>query len=228
MEKTMYPLLKIYLESFDFTVKAEVNDIDIMALKDDLIILVEMKTTLSTTLMAQGVKRHALSDHVYCAIPKPSHSVRKSKVFKDKLLLLKHLELGLLFVDVDNDSVETILDPKTYNPRRKKKQRRALLKEFENRKTTYNVGGSTQTKIITAYRELALLALDYVKDEPQSTKALRDYTDNKKVVSILQKNYYGWFTRVSHGVYGITEQGKLALIQYKDVINELKSSINKA
>lgn len=227
MEKTMYPLLKTYLESFDFTVKAEVNDIDIMAIKDDLIILVEMKTTLSTTLMAQGVKRHALSDHVYCAIPKPTHNVRKSKSFKDKVLLLKHLELGLLYVDIDNATVETILDPKPPSVRHKKKRRQALLKEFENRKTAYNVGGSTQTKIITAYRELALLALDYVKDDPQSTKALRDYTQNKKVVSILQKNYYGWFTRVSRGVYGITEQGKFDLIHYKNIIDELKTHNNK-
>lgn len=225
MEKTMYPLLKAYLESFDFTVKAEVKDVDIMAFKDDLILLVEMKSTLNTTLIAQGIKRRAISDYVYCAIPKPTHAVRKSKLFKDKLLILKNLELGLIFVDLDYKHVETILDPKTYTVRHKKKQRRALLKEFQNRKTTYNIGGSTRTKIITAYRELALLALDFLRDEPRTTKALRDYTQNKKVVSLLQKNYYGWFTRVSHGVYGITEHGKTALDTYNTIIFELKSTI---
>ncbi len=224
MEKTMYPLLKSYLESLNFSVKAEVHDVDIMAVKDELILLVEMKTTLNTALMAQGVKRQAISDYVYCAIPKPTYGIRKSKVFKDKLVLLKHLELGLLFVDIENNCVETILDPKTPSVRHKKKRRLALLKEFQTRKTTYNIGGSTQTKIITAYREIALLALTFLKDGPQSTKALRLYTQNKKVVSILQKNYYGWFTRVSHGVYGITEEGKSALTDYKHVINELKKT----
>jgi hypothetical protein len=226
MESTMYPLLKAYLESFDFTVKAEVNDVDIMAVKNDLIVLVEMKTSLNFSLMAQGIKRNKISDYVYCAIPKPTPKVYKSKAFKNKMLILKRLELGLLFVDIENKHIETILDPKTYTSRRKKKQRRALLKEFQARQTTYNIGGSTQTKIITAYRELALLALDFLRTEPQSTKALRTYTQNKKVVSILQKNYYGWFTRVSHGVYGITDQGKIALDTYHTVIQTLKNVNN--
>ncbi len=221
----MYPLLKAYLESFDYTVKAEVNEVDIMAFKDELILLIEMKHTLNTRLIAQGVKRRTISDNVYCAIPKPTHTVQQSKLFKDKLLILKSLELGLIFVDVNRKQVETILDPKPYTVRHKKKQQRALLKEFHSRKTTFNTGGTNRTKIITAYRELALLALDFVKEEPQNTKAIRDYTHNKKVVSLLQKNYYGWFKRISHGVYGITEQGKTALNTYSTVICELRKTI---
>lgn len=227
MEKTMYPILKTYLESLGFTVKAEVHDVDIMAVKDNIILLVEMKTSLNTSLIAQGIKRNALSDYVYCAIPKPTVNVRKSKGFKDKLLILKNVELGLLFVDINQTSVEAILDPKTYTVRHKKKQREGLLKEFQTRRTTYNVGGSTRTKIITAYRELALIALDFIKDDPKSTKALRDYTQSKKIVSILQKNYYGWFTRIKHGVYGITEQGKTALDTYHSVIQTLKTTIKE-
>ena len=83
------------------------------------------------------------------------------------------------------------------------------------------------TKIITAYRELALLALDYMEDQQRSTKELREYTQGKKIVDILQKNYYGWFRRVSRGVYEITTAGEQALSDYREVVAILKKEIMK-
>ena len=222
LEKEMFVLLKEYLESFDFTVKAEVKDADIMALKDEMILIIEMKTALNTTLMAQGIKRNAISDVVYLAVPRPSNKVLRSKLFKDKCKILRHLELGLILVDASKDDVEVILDPKQYQVKKQKKKRQALLKEFAERRTAYNIGGVNKTKIVTAYRELALLALEYMTYEPKSTKELREYTKTKKIVDILQRNYYGWFERVERGVYQITELGKKALKDYKEILIELK------
>jgi hypothetical protein len=222
MEKEMFLIIKQYLESLEFTVKAEVNDVDIMAVKDETVLLVEMKSSLNTTLMAQGIKRNKISDTVYLAIPRPSIKVIRSKLFKDKCLILRHLELGLVLVDVKKEQVDVILDPSNYHVKRQKKKRAKLLKEFQMRKTASNIGGVNQTKIVTAYRELALLALDYMKDQERTTKELREYTKRKKIVDILQKNYYGWFERVDRGVYKITVEGQNALHTYDHILRELK------
>jgi hypothetical protein len=222
MEKEMFLIIKEYLEALGFSVKAEVKDVDIMAVREDTILLVEMKNSFNTTLMAQGIKRNKISEIVYLAIPRPSTKVLRSKLFKDKCLILRHLELGLLLVDAKKEEVEVILDPVQYQVRKNKKKRKQLLKEFQTRKTAYNVGGVNKTKIVTAYRELALLALLYMKDQERSTKELREYTKRKKIVDILQKNYYGWFERVERGVYKITDKGQAALKTYEHILIELK------
>ena len=225
MEKAQYPILKSHFESNGYKVKAEINDIDVTALKDDLLILIEMKTSLNVPLIAQGIRRRPLGDSVYLSIPKPSDKVLKSERFKDKCLILKELELGLILVDLKYGMVNILFDPKNRSTKNPKKQRQGLLKEFNARRTDFNTGGSNKTKIITAYRELALLALDYMEDQQRSTKELREYTQGKKIVDILQKNYYGWFRRVSRGVYEITTAGEQALSDYREVVAILKKEI---
>ena len=222
MEKEMFPILKEYLESQAYEVKAEILNADIVAKKEDIIIVVEMKTTFSTKLIYQGLKRCHISDYVYLAIPKPSERVLKSSSFKEKKTIVRRLELGLILVDIKHQSLDVLLDPRTYHFKKNKKKRRRLLKEFNLRQTSLNVGGVTKTKIITAYRELALLTLVALKDGPKSTKYLREYTKRKKVVSLLQKNYDGWFERVSRGVYQLSRDGLKALNTYKEVIQKIK------
>jgi len=224
VERDMFLIIKKYLESQGFIVKAEVKDIDIMAVKEDFVLLVEMKMQLNTNLMAQGIKRSTLNDLVYLAIPRPSSKVLKSKLFKDKCLILKHLALGLLLVDMKKETLEVLLDPKDPQVRKKKKKRNALLKEFHLRKTAYNVGGVSKTKIVTAYKELALIALDFMSESEKTTKELRQYTMNTKIVDLMQKNYYGWFVRVSRGVYDITDEGRKALLTYDEIIKDLRKS----
>jgi hypothetical protein len=227
MEKEMFPILKTAIESQGYEVKAEVLNADLVGKKDDYLIVVEMKTALTTKLIYQGLKRSHISDYVYLAIPKPSQQVLKSSNFKEKQTIVRRLELGLILVDMKAKGVEYILDPTTYHFKKNKKKRRKLLKEFSLRQTSLNVGGVTKTKIITAYRELALLILDALKYESKSTQYLRTYTGRKKVTNILQKNYYGWFERISRGVYTITETGRKALETYHDAIIQIKEIHHK-
>jgi hypothetical protein len=217
----MFPILKDFLESQEYDVKAEIMNADIVAMKDDIILVIEMKTSFSTKLIYQGIKRLHISDYVYLAIPKPSSTVLKSANFKEKKTIVRRLELGLILVDISANSVDVLLDPTTYHFKKNKKKRRRLLKEFSLRKTSVNVGGVTKTKLITAYRELALLALDAMKDGPKTTKYLREYTARKKIVSILQKNYYGWFERVERGTYQLTSIGQDALEEYRDLLEDV-------
>lgn len=226
MEKDQYPILKRRMEGLGYTVKAEINDVDLVAMKDEHVVLIEMKTTLNIPLIAQGVRRNTLGDSVYLSIPKPSDRVLKSSLFKDKCLLLKHLGLGLMLVDLKYGRVSVLFDPGARTVHTRHKKRGRLKEEFHARLSDYNTGGSNRTTIITAYRELALLALDYMKEGPETTKALRAYTQRKKVVDILQKNHYGWFRRVRRGVYGITDAGREALDRYGDVIATLRANMD--
>lgn len=223
MEELMFPVLKKYLINHGFDVKAEILNADIVAKKEDLVIIVEMKTAFSTKLIYQGLKRMHISDYVYLAIPKPTDQVLKSDNFKEKKTIVRRLEMGLILVDTMNDEVEVLLDPETYHFHKDKKKKRALLKEFNLRSTSMNIGGVNRTKLMTAYKELSLLILDALSDGQKTTKFLREYTNRKKVVSILQKNYYGWFCRVERGVYGITHEGEKACITYMDALILIKN-----
>lgn len=223
-EEQIYPTVKVYLESLGFVVKAEIGNVDVMAIKDDLVIAVEMKTSFTTRLIYQGLKRMHTFDYVYLAIPKPTGKVLKSSGYKEKKTIVRRLELGLLLIDPDKGLVDVVLDPGPYRVQRHKKKRVKLLKEFNTRHTDMNTGGVTGKKIMTAYRELALLVLDALKDGPETTAALRAYTNRKKVVSILQKNHYGWFERVDRGVYRMTDSGRHALKTYREEILVIKAA----
>ncbi|MGE4572744.1 MAG: DUF2161 family putative PD-(D/E)XK-type phosphodiesterase [Candidatus Izemoplasmatales bacterium] len=221
MEKDMFPLLKDFLMNDGYDVKAEVLKADIVAKKDDIILIVEMKSIFSTTLIYQGLKRQHISDYVYLAIEKPSSKVLNSSTFKEKKTIVRRLELGLILVDIKKEMIEVILDPKTYHFKNNKKKRKELYKEFSLRKTSMNTGGVKGVKIMTAYKELALMILDAMKDGPKTSQYLKNYTTRDKTLSILQKNYYGWFERVSRGVYQLSDAGRLAIDEYQDVIKKI-------
>ena len=84
-----------------------------------------------------------------------------------------------------------------------------------------NTGGVKGVKIMTAYKELALMILDAMKDGPKTSQYLKNYTNRDKTLSILQKNYYGWFERVSRGLYQLSDTGRLAIDEYQDVIKKI-------
>ena len=218
----MFPIIKAQLTDMGFEVKAEVDHIDIMAIKDDKTLIVEMKQSLSLRLIYQGIERQKISDYVYLAILKPSETTLNSRTFKEKKTIVKTLGLGLIIVDTNIKQVTFLLDPikpRQYQDTRKKKK---AHQEFLLRKTAMNQGGISQTKIITVYREKALKILDYLKDGEQPLKAIVKYTDDLKTTRILIDNHYGWFKRVSRGIYTLSEEGKEALITYQDVIEALK------
>lgn len=221
LEKDMYKSIKKHLENLGYKVKAEVLDSDITAVKDDFVIIVEMKKTLNTTLMYQGCKRQRISDYVYLAIERPLTKQLRSKTFREKMHLVRRLQLGLIFVNINKGSVETFLDPKNYILKKNNIKKRKLLKEFEQRQTSFNTGGVTKTKIITAYRERAILIAYHLQDTPLAIKDIKVLTNDYKCASILQQNYYSWFDRVGRGIYTLNALGKKELSNYSYVIDEL-------
>lgn len=224
-EIDLYEPIKEYFTLQGYDVYGEVNECDIAAVKEQELILIEMKLTLNIDLLMQATKRQRLTNQVYVAIPKPNISFR-SKKWKDTCHLVRRLELGLIIVSFKEEvaQAETLFHPTSFDRKksmqRSGKKRSDMLKEMEGRLSDFNIGGSSQTKIITAYKEncihIACCLLHYGSLSP---KTLRKMGTGEKTLTILNKNYYGWFNRVSRGMYMINDIGKNEL----DVIPELYS-----
>lgn len=217
------PIKKLY-EEMGFQVKAEVNNADITAVKDKDVVIIEMKTSFTIKLMYQATQRQRITDKVYVAIPKPNYKTYRSKGFKEKMYLLKRLHIGLVLV---GEEAKIEFHPKSFDmtisQRTAKKKRAKHLKEFSDRMGAINTGGTTKTKIMTAYKEQCLLIADALKT-PKSIKELKNELGFEKTSSILQKNYNNWFVRVSRGVYQVTDEGTSALNKYDGYINKIKST----
>ena len=56
-ETNLYQPVKSYLEDSGFVVKAEINQADIVAVKGDYIIIVELKLSISLKLIYQGHRK---------------------------------------------------------------------------------------------------------------------------------------------------------------------------
>lgn len=209
-----------------FDVKGEVKDCDVTAVRDDIIIIVEMKKSLNLDVILQAVQRQKMADYTYIAVPKRAKTMR-TKRWRNICYLLRRLELGLLLVSFRGETfkVERHVKPEPFklNARQnqRKKNRVMLLNEFTNRHGDYNKGGVTGRKIVTAYREMAIhIAVLLKKHGNLSIKQLRELgTDANKTSSILQKNYYSWFERVTRGVYKITDYAVDELKKYKELVS---------
>jgi len=214
LESDMYLPIKEYLEELGYSVKAEVKNIDILAKKDDSILVVEMKKQISLKHLYQGCDRQRMFENVYLAIIDPGYKKRRTKAFKEKLHILHRLRLGLIVVDVLKNRTEVLLDPKEYVYKRNNKKRRLLLEEYSNRKSSLNTGGVTNKKIMTVYREQVIEIGKALIKAPLSIKEIREITSNPKTSRILNDNYYKWFDRVERGIYRLTEFGQNEIKNY--------------
>ena len=226
LEKDLYEPVRDYFKEKGWDVKGEVKYCDVAAVKDDYFLVVEMKTSLNLDVILQASIRQRTADIVYIAVPKKSKAIR-TKRWKNICYLLRRLEIGLLVVDlkIKFPRIEEALKPEPFNRdisrRLSSKRKNMILKEFNARYGDYNTGGVTGEKLVTAYREKALhIAALLEKNERLSIKELRALgTDKKKTAKVLQDNFYGWFRRVSRGVYELDEKGKAEICEFRDIIN---------
>ena len=231
-EEDLYKPVKEYLEDLGYKVNGEVKYCDITAVKEDELVIVELKKNLSVTLLSQAVDRQKTADFVYIAIPKPKKFALNSK-WKDILHLLRRLELGLIFVAVKKRAsiVEVVQEPAPFDRVKSiqinKRKRGLLIKEIEGRHIDLNKGGSKGRKLVTAYRENAVfIACCLQLYGPLSPKKLREIgSDDKKTRGILYDNHYGWFHHLDRGIYGITEEGIRALEQYRELAEFCREQI---
>lgn len=203
---------------------------DIAATKADQLVIVELKRTLNLTLLVQATERQKYTQQVYVAIEEPR---RKGRHFRGAKRLLKRLNLGLVTVRFGKlaASVKFVLEPPVPDEKagrpRANKHRLALLSEMAGRSGDYNVGGSTRTQIVTAYRERAvLIACCMKKLGPQSPAGLRRLDIDAAAGTLLSKNYYSWFERISRGIYDLTPIGVAELAQYPEIVQNAEVIID--
>ncbi len=223
LETELSAPVKAYLESHGYQVNCEVKDCDIVATRGDDLIIVELKTSVNLTLLVQATKRQSISDSVYVAVPAPT---TRNRQWRGTLTVLKRLEIGLLLVEEGAMGmvVSKQFDPIPYQRKKNTRSRRALLTEVADRSGDYNVGGSTKTTLMTAYRENAILiACCLSKLGPSSPKSLRNLGTGDKTTSILSANHYGWFQRVEKGVYELTDQGNVDSRSFKQIYQQAEA-----
>jgi hypothetical protein len=107
------------------------------------------------------------------------------------------------------NNVEVILDPSEYKPRKSKHRRDRLLGEFIRRVGDPNLGGKQKRKgIMTAYRQRALTIAQFLqKQGPSKASVIAQALQEQNARDILYRNVYGWFDRISLGVYEISPRG---------------------
>ena len=228
-ETALYRPVYEFLLAQGYTVRGEVKHCDIAAVKDEELVVVELKRSLSLALLAQAVQRQQLTESVYLAIPRPANLRKWQAQLGDVKRLLRRLALGLLLVSTEpgQPAVEIVLHPLPYTPRPQKKARRAVLEEVARRSADFNTGGSCRRKLVTAYRENAIRIAVCLERGPHTPRALRALGTDAKTLSILYRNVYGWFTHLDRGCYGLSPQGCDELAQFPELAAKYRALLEK-
>ncbi len=211
-EYELFPVLKEHFVAQGYKVNAEVKDCDMTAVKDDELIIIEMKTSLNITVLYQALERKKLSPNVYIAIPRPKRDYRKTKL-KMKNLITK-LDLGLIVIDVVNRGLEVLVHPQVNPTQRINSNKKAkLVSEINNRSVDENIGGKNKTKILTAYKELgiALCVVINIEEEVDTNTLREKYGFDIKTTKYLHTNFFRWYKKVGKGTYQLTKEGKEVL-----------------
>lgn len=231
-EVDLYQPVKDYFVQEGYEVYGEVNHCDVAAVKESELVIIELKLSLTIDLLIQATKRQRLTNQVYVAIPRPKYSLR-SKKWKDQCHLIRRLELGLIMVTFHGDAIhiEVVHEPVPFNRQksmqRSKKKLTHLLSEIEGRTGDFNTGGSSQTKILSAYKENCIhIACCLLRHGPLSPRMLRQMGTGEKTLTILNKNYDGWFDRVQRGIYVISDKGKIELQAFPDLVEHYNGLID--
>jgi hypothetical protein len=231
-EEDLYQPVRSYFENLGYAVNGEVLHCDVTAVKDDVLVIVEMKTSLNLDVILQAVQRQKFADFSYIAVPKNSKIMHKKR-WLNICHLLKRLELGLLLVTVQKkgSSVEEAIQPLPFDRAKSissyKRKRKAMIHEIQERHGDYNTGGSTRKKLVTSYRETAIQIAVILKEHgPCAIKKIREAGKlPEKTGNILRDNHYGWFERESHGVYKLTEKALAELEKYPELTGYYSSKL---
>lgn len=224
-ETDLYPPVRDFLLRNGYTVRSEVKGCDITATKDGELTIIELKRNFTTALLIQATQRQRITEAVYIAIPRPSFALTTRKG-RQMCHLIRRLELGLIIVDAIASELEVVFHPLPFDRKQDNRARKGLLHEIAGRSGEYNVGGSVGTRLVTAYRENAIMIACVLKRRsPLSPKRLRELGTGKKTQSILRDNHYGWFERVGRGLYSLTAKALSDLEAYPKIVNHFEEEL---
>ncbi|MBU0861881.1 MAG: hypothetical protein KKI16_07890 [Alphaproteobacteria bacterium] len=212
-EADLYPAIKAHLTRQGYDVKGEVGAADVVALKGEEMLVVELKTGFSLTLFHQGVARQAVTDQVYLAVPAGG----QRKAMLANVGLARRLRLGVMTVRLRDGFVEVMAEPAPFTPRKSPKKAKAIKKKFARLKGDPNAGGATRHGLVTGYRQDAVACARFLAVHGESTGArIKDWAEVPDATRIMANDHYGWFTRVRRGVYDLTAAGRKGLADWDD------------
>lgn len=212
-ESDLYGPVKALLEGQGYVVKGEVGAADVVGLREDEVVVVELKTAFSLALYHQGVARLALTDAVYLGVPKPAGRAAR-RVLRDNVAMCRRLGLGLITVRADGRT-EVQCDPGPYRPRKSAVRKARLLREFQRLQGDPNDGGATRHGIVTGYRQDALRCAAYLAEHgPSRGRDVAACTGVQVATRLMRDNHYGWFQKIGTGVYGLSDKGRQGLADW--------------
>jgi len=221
--------LSLWLTKQGYTVSCEVKNCDIVARKNDELLIIELKTRFSLDLVYQAVNRKNMTESVYVAVPVLPGKKTIPKLKEVKKLLFR-LEVGLILVRFlkTRTRVEIISHPGKYNPRKASTKRNAIIREIDGRYSEFNKAGSaTKDQRISAYKQQALVCAWLMdRNGNMSPKSIKKSGGGLKTQQILSGNIYGWFDKVSRGLYSLNPAGKEALKNYREVLKKILIKID--
>lgn len=213
-EADLYAPVKVHLQRQGYVVKGEVGAADVVGVRGDDMVIVELKLGFSLVLFHQGIDRLAVSDDVYVAVPAGG----KTKALRNNVKMARRLGLGVLTVRLRDGFVEVLADPGPYAARKVKKKKKTLLRAFERLEGDPNEGGATRHGIVTGYRQDALKCARFLAVHgPSKGAQVAEWAEVPSATRIMADDHYGWFTRVERGVYGLTKAGEAGLADWADV-----------
>ena len=212
-EADLYPAIKAHLTRQGYEVKGEVGAADVVAVKGDALVVVEMKTGFSLSLFHQGIARQAVTDDVYLAVPAGG----QRKALLANVGMARRLRLGVMTVRLRDGFVEVLAEPAPFTPRKQPKKAKAIRTAFARLKGDPNAGGATRHGLVTGYRQDAVACARFLAVHGPSTGArIRDWAEVPAATRIMADNHYGWFSRVSRGVYDLTVAGRKGLADWDE------------
>ena len=229
-ETDLYRPVHDYLVAQGYTVRSEVKNCDIAAVRGDDLIIIELKRNFGIALLAQAVQRQKITDSVYVAVPRPSNKQKWMAQTRGVRAILRRLELGLILVSPRPGMrrVEVIFHPLPAEKQKRKRTQRAVLSEIERRSGDFNRGGSFRRKLVTAYRENAIfIAYCLAETGAQSPRQLRALGTGPKTTRVLYDNYFSWFERIGRGLYALSPSGRQALADYPGVVAHCRRRLKR-
>lgn len=226
-ETDLYQPIADWLLAQGYTVRSEVRNCDITAVRGEDLIMVELKRSFGASLLIQAIERQKITDSVYVALPRPRSGVRGAQ-WRGMEHLLRRLELGLILVSfgAKKPAMDVVFHPTPFERKRRKSAKRAVLREMEGRTGDFNQGGCTRRKIMTAYRENVVhVACCLEKFGPLAPRQLRALGTGQKTLSILRSNFYGWFERVDRGIYNLKPRGSAELEQHPELAGHYRAMV---
>ena len=209
-ETNLYQPVKEFLKQLGFEAKGEVCGCDIVALDNGepvAVIICELKLSFKLELILQAVDRSTACDEMWIAVQSKKNGFGRESDPRAKKLC-RYLGFGLLKVHQSN-TVEIVVKPQPWKPRRDTKLRSRILDEYNKRQGDPSVGGSTRKPIMTAYRQQAILCAQTINQGETKLSELKKTAPD--AAKILQRNVYGWFIRRERGHYILTDTGKSAI-----------------